>query len=104
MSYEVKKHRHTVNRRPRRQRRTFSLAPEVVDYLEQVRKTQATPSLSAAMEVIVRKHQQAENRARLEQATAAYFESLSPEAVAEERALEGGLSEAAFGLDPDAEP
>jgi hypothetical protein len=103
MSYEDKKHRHTI-RRPRRQRRTFSLAPDVVEYIEQVQKAQTVVSLSAAVEAIVRKHQEAENRTRLEQATAAYFEALSPEAKADERALEAGLWESARELDPDEQP
>lgn len=107
MSYQRKLMGHTPSkpaRGRRRQRRTFSLAPEVLAYIEQVQRKQPASSLSAAVEVIVREQQEAENQARLEQATAAYFEKLGPEAAAEERALEIGLWQTASGLDPDAQP
>ncbi len=107
MSYQRKTKRHTSSApalRRRRQRRTFSLAPEVIEFIEQVQKKRATTSLSAAVEAIVREQQEAENQARLELATTAYFEKLGPEAAAEERTLEAGLWQAASGLDPDAQP
>lgn len=101
---KTKYHTGTAHARRRRQRRTFSLAPEIIEYIEQVQKRQDTPSLSAAFEMIVRESQVAEKQAHLEQATAAYFEKLSPEAAAEERALEAGLWQSATSLDPDAQP
>ena len=106
MSYRRKIKRHTSSApvRRRRQRRTFSLAPEIIQYIEQVQKRQDTASLSAAVEAIVRERFLAENQARLEQDTAAYFQNLGPEAAAEERGLEAQLWKAGARVDPDAEP
>jgi len=107
MSYQRKTKRHTHSARVpgrRRQRRTFSLAPEVIEYIEQVQKKQDIPSLSAAFEAIVRERFLAENQTRLEQDTAAYFQNLGPQAAAEERGLEAELWKTGASVDPDAEP
>ena len=86
MSYQRKPKRHTPPTvRRRRQRRTFSLAPEVIEYIEQVQKKKEAPSLSAAFEAIVRERFLAENQALLEQDTAAYFQNLGPQAAADTR-------------------
>ncbi|MGH9510235.1 MAG: hypothetical protein ACRD2M_09875 [Terriglobales bacterium] len=89
MSYQRKNERHTPStsaRGRRRQRRTFSLAPEVIEYIEQVQKKQETPSLSAAFEAIVRQQQQKEWMDRINAETTAYYDSLTEEEMAEDRA------------------
>ncbi|MCI0353656.1 MAG: hypothetical protein L0099_01265 [Acidobacteria bacterium] len=88
MSYGGKTKRHTpsASHRRRRQRRTFSLAPEVIEYIEQVQKKQDTPSLSAAFEAIVREQQQKEWMDRINAETTAYYDSLTEEEVAEQKA------------------
>ncbi len=87
MSYERKIKAHTsVTPRRRRQRRTFSLAPEVIEYIEQVQKKEDAPSLSAAFEAIVRAQREKEWMERINAETTAYYDSLTPEEIAEDRA------------------
>ena len=88
MSYQRKTKRHTGSAPPRRrrQRRTFSLAPEVIEYIEQVQKKQDTPSLSAAFEAIVRQQQEKEWMERVNADTTAYYNSRTETEEAEERA------------------
>ncbi|MGH9530827.1 MAG: hypothetical protein ACRD2Q_00430 [Terriglobales bacterium] len=88
MSYQSKAKRHAASAPPRRrrQRRTFSLAPETIAYIEQVQKKQDTPSLSAAFEAIVREQQQKEWMDKINAETTAYYDSMTEEEAAEEKA------------------
>ena len=86
MSYQRKTTSHTRPARRRRQRRTFSLAPEVIEYVEQVQKTRDAPSLSAAFEAIVRERQEKEWMEKVNADTTAYYNSRTEEEEAEERA------------------
>jgi hypothetical protein len=61
-------------------------------------------SVAEAVDRVVTRVRRIENRRRLEQATAAYFESLSPEALAEENEMATNLAAAVKGMEFDREP
>jgi hypothetical protein len=58
-------------------------------------------SLAEAVDSIVSRIRRLENRRRLADATAHYFQRLDPKAKADERALAEGLSAAAGAIDVD---
>lgn len=70
----------------RKAKRTFSLSPDVVSYLESVRKEQRRPSLSAVLEEIVRREQEHKEMERISAAFTRYYDSLTPAEIAEDRA------------------
>lgn len=74
--------RHTA----RKAKRTFSLSQDVVSYLEAVRKEKHRPSLSAALEEIVRQQQEQKEMERISASITRYYDSLTPAEIAEDRA------------------
>jgi Arc/MetJ-type ribon-helix-helix transcriptional regulator len=90
--------------RPTRPKISTTVSPETLDYLEGLVAKGEAHNISDAIDLMVERLRSAENRERLEQDTAAYFDRLSPEAVAEETELGTALSRGARGIDFDREP
>ena len=67
-------------------KRTFSLSREVVSYLESERRARREKSLSAVLEQIVRRQQEEKEMERISAAFTRYYDSLTPEEVAEDHA------------------
>jgi hypothetical protein len=70
----------------RKARKTFSLSREAVKYLESLRKERKQSSMSAVLEDVVRQLQQAKELERISASTTRYYDSLTPEEIAEDRA------------------
>ena len=81
-----------------------TVAPETYTYLTALVESGRVRTLAEAVDEAVEHLRRSENRRRLAQATAEYYESLSPEEMAEERSLAQSMSEAAKGIDFDREP
>jgi hypothetical protein len=70
----------------RKARKTFSLSRETVKYLEALRKERKKDSMSAVLEDVVRQLQEAKELERISASTTRYYDSLTPEEIAEDRA------------------
>jgi hypothetical protein len=79
----------------RKERITVSLSRDSVRFLRAFRSRTNSPSLSAAFEKIVADLQGAAEKAKLDENTRAYYDSLSPEQMEENKAW-GKLGEAAL--------
>ena len=87
-----------------RQKISTTVAPDTAKYLEKLVSTGEADTLAQAIDLVVNRIRAAENRERLERATAEYFHNMSPEEEAEENRLALALSQAAKGVDFDREP
>jgi hypothetical protein len=67
-------------------KRTFSLSRQTVAFLEAERKARQQKSLSAVLEEIVLRHQEEKEMERVSAAFTRYYDSLTPEQIAEDRA------------------
>jgi hypothetical protein len=90
--------------KPARAKLSTTVAPENYRYLAALVKSGRASSLAEAVDEAIENLRRAQNRHRLSQATAEYFDSLSPDALAEESSLAESLHEAANGIDFDREP
>jgi hypothetical protein len=81
-----------------------TVAPENYQYLTAMVSSGQASSVAEAVDRVVTRVRRIENRRRLEQATAAYFKSLSRQAVAEENEMASNLASAVKGMDFDREP
>jgi hypothetical protein len=81
-----------------------TVAPENYHYLAALVKSGKANSLAEAVDEAVEHLRRSENRRRLARATAEYFESLSPEALAEEASLVESMGMATKGIDFDRKP
>jgi hypothetical protein len=70
----------------RKQRRTYSLDPELVNYVEIVRKERKAGSASSALEEILRESKRQRERHRIEMAISNYYSGLTTGEQEEERA------------------
>ncbi|MGH9501114.1 MAG: hypothetical protein ACRD3L_18390 [Terriglobales bacterium] len=70
----------------RKARKTFSLSRETVKYLESLRKERKMGSMSSVLEDVVRQLQQTRELERISAAATRYYDSLTPEETAEDRA------------------
>jgi hypothetical protein len=70
----------------RKARKTFSLTRETVKYLESLRKERKKDSMSSVLEDIIRQQQQAKELERISASVTHYYDCLTPEDVAEDRA------------------
>jgi hypothetical protein len=73
-------------------------------FLESMVRTGRTGSIAEAVDLAIERLRKVENRSRLATATAAYFDALSPQSHAEERALAEQLHWSARSVDFDLEP
>lgn len=76
--------RHTST--PRRIRKTFSLTPSSVSYLETLRRERRSKSTSALLEELIRRVRETREMERISASITSYYDSLSDEQVAEDRA------------------
>jgi len=67
-------------------RKTFSLSRESVKYLESLRKAGRGKSISSVLEDLIRQRREAEEMKRISASVTRYYDSLSAEEVAEDRA------------------
>lgn len=76
-----------VAKRPsgRKQRRTFSLAPDVTHFLKEFRAKIQAPSDTAALEALVREQKLRRDQEVLDAQISAFYDSLSEEELREER-------------------
>ena len=70
----------------RKEKKTFSLSRESVSYLESLRKQKKRHSTSAVLEELIRQQRQAAEMERISAAVTRYYDSLSDEEQAEDRA------------------
>jgi hypothetical protein len=83
----------------RRKKISTTIAPESYAFLERLIESGKAVNLAEAIDMVLEESRRAENRARLEQATQEYFDSRSPEELAEDAALEIALGQAAARVD-----
>lgn len=87
-----------------REKISTTISSATLAYLEQLIEKGDARTLADAIDLAVQKLLIYENRERLANDTAAYFDGLSPEALEEENQLAKALSISAKGLDLDREP
>jgi hypothetical protein len=80
-----------------------TVAQENFQYLQTLVRAGRASSMAEAVDLAIVRMRRTENRQRLEQATAAYFEELSVPAQAEEQALANRLHTQARSIDFDRE-
>jgi hypothetical protein len=85
----------------RRQKISTTVATESYAYLRRLVAMGKARNLAEALDLALARLRRAEQRARLEQATAAYFTGLTPEALREESRLEVALDQSASEIDFD---
>jgi hypothetical protein len=81
-----------------------TVAAENFAFLETMVNTGRTGSIAEAVDLAIARLRRVENRARLEAATAEYFDGITAEARAEEQALAGQLYLSGGSVDFDLEP
>ena len=94
---------HRATRVHRRSKLSTTVAAENYSFLENLVSTGRTDSIAEAVDLAIERFRLAENRRRLERATAAYFDGLTQEAQAEEDSLASHLHMSAGGVDFDLE-
>jgi hypothetical protein len=80
-----------------------TVSPETIEFLERKVASGEAATLAEAVDMVIRKVRQLENRQRLAAATARYFDELEPRAAAEENAIARDLASAASAIDFDQE-
>ena len=70
----------------RKSRKTFSLSRESVSYLESLRKARKSKSVSSVLDELIRQRRESENMKRISASVTSYYDSLSAEDTAEDRA------------------
>lgn len=75
-------------RATRRRKLSTTISPETHDYLEAMVRAGRAVTIAEAVDLAVARARRAENRARLERDTSAYFEGLPARAAREEAHLE----------------
>lgn len=70
----------------RKARKTFSLSKESVSYLESLRKARKGGSISSVLEELIRQRRQSEEMKRISASVTRYYDSLTPDEEAEDRA------------------
>jgi hypothetical protein len=87
--------------KPARAKLSTTVAAENFEYLSGLVKHGKASSLAEAVDEAIEHMRRTENRRRLARATAQYFDSLSAEALSEERSIAESLRDAATGIDFD---
>ena len=73
-------------RNARKARKTFSLSQETVRYLESLRKEGKKHSMSSVLEDVIQQLQETKEMERISASVTRYYDSLSAEEIAEDRA------------------
>jgi hypothetical protein len=81
-----------------RHKLSTTIAPESYEYLQRQVESGKANTLADAVDNLVGSVRRLENRIRLERETAAYFQGLSGDALAEDRKLEAELFESAAAV------
>lgn len=76
----------------RRKKISTTIAPEGYAFLERLIESGKAVNLAEAIDLVLDEYRRADNRARLERATTAYYDSLTPEEVEEENQLGQAIS------------
>lgn len=87
-----------------RQKISTTISPQAIAYLERLIKKGQVETLAEAIDLAIERLRTYENRDRLANDTAAYFDRLSAKAAQEEDRLATALAGSARGLDVDREP
>ena len=87
-----------------REKISTTISSDTLAHLEQLIEKGEARTLADAIDSVVQKLLVYENRERLANDTAAYFDNLSPEALEEENQLAAALSSSVKGIDFDREP
>ena len=80
--------------RTRRKKVSTTISPESYEFLHGLIRSGRAENLAQALDLVLEEIRRAENRRRLEQATAAYYENASEEQIKEENELGRALSSA----------
>jgi hypothetical protein len=75
---------HTISKLDRKAKKSYTLSPESVAFLEAVRKKRRAGSISAVLEEILQAVRRENERASVARAVADYYGSLSTEEVEEQ--------------------
>jgi len=84
-----------------RQKISTTISPQAASYLQRLIEKGEAHNLAEAIDLAIERLLVFENRERLERDTAAYFENLTEEEDAEEKALESALAQSATGINFD---
>lgn len=95
---------HLQNPLRRRPRISATLAPESLAFLQEIVNRGDADNISDALDLILQRARQGENRRRLATAIAAYHQGLSPSAEEEEQEIASRLSRAGSRVTLDDEP
>jgi phosphopentomutase len=77
--------RRSSNTKPsRKAKKSYTLSPESIQFLESLRKKRRAPSISAILEDILQRFRRGQERASVEREIAKYYDSLSAEDLAED--------------------
>ena len=76
----------------RRKKISTTIAPEGYAFLEGLIESGKAQNLAEAIDLVLEEYRRADNRARLERATAEYYDSLTPKEVGEENELGRAIS------------
>ena len=91
----------TESKSDRKAKKSYTLSPEIVEFLEAVRKKRHAESVSAILEEILQNVRREHQRASVERAVADYYSSLSDSEV-EEHARWGEFALAQFPSEEEA--
>jgi Tfp pilus assembly protein PilO len=69
-----------------KEKKTFSLSRQSVKYLEALRKERRSRSISSVLEELIRQQQQTKEMERISASVTRYYDSLTSEEIAEDRA------------------
>jgi hypothetical protein len=87
-----------------RQKISTTISAAAFSYLQRLIDQGEVRNFAEAIDLVIERLSVFENRERLERDTAAYFDNMSPEEIAEDNRLEEALSQAARGINFDREP
>lgn len=73
----------TAKRKQRKAKKSYTLSPESVAFLETLRKRRRAASISSVLEGILQAVRRQEERAKIEKSVDAYYSSLSDQEAAE---------------------
>jgi hypothetical protein len=84
-----------------RKKISTTISPESYAFLSSLIRSKRASTLAEAVDLVLERAREEEYRERLERATAAYFDNLSPEQAAEENALGEAVARAAGEINLD---
>jgi hypothetical protein len=79
----------------RRKKLSTTISPESYAYLRSLVRKKRAATMAEAVDLVLQRAREAQNREELERATAAFFDSLSPGEMEEENRVGEALSRAA---------